>query len=59
MERINSAMASVYADISLARYGSFFAANKKNYGETVCAGRRTRMQYLRKHKLGKFAKKHK
>ena len=58
MEKKNSAMASVYADISLARYGSFFAASKKNYGETVCAGRRTRMQYLRKHKLGKFAKKH-
>ena len=59
MEKKKSAAASVYADISLARYGSFFAANKKNYGETVCAGRRTRMQYLRKHKLGKFAKKHK
>ena len=59
MEKMNSAMASVYADISLARYGSFFADNKKNYGETVCAGRRTRMQYLRKHKFGKFAKKHK
>ena len=58
MEKMNRAMASVYADISLARYGSFFADNKKNYGETVCAGRRTRMQYLRKHKLGKFAKKH-
>ena len=58
MEKMNRAMASVYADISLARCGSFFAANKKNYGETVCAGRRTRMQYLRKHKLGKFAKKH-
>ena len=58
MEKMNIAMASVYADIRLARYGSFFAANKKNYGETVCAGRRTRMQYLRKHKLGKFAKKH-
>ena len=58
MEKKNSAMASVCADISLARYGSFFAANKKNYGETVCAGRRARMQYLRKHKLGKFAKKH-
>ena len=58
MEKMNRAMASVYADISLARYGRFFAANKKNYGETVCAGRRTRMQYLRKHKLGKFAKKH-
>ena len=59
MEKMNSAMAQVYADISLARYGSFFAANKKNYGETVCAGRRTRMQYMRKHNLGKFAKKHK
>ena len=58
MEKMNRAMASVYADISLARYESFFAANKKNYGETVCAGRRTRMQHLRKHKLGKFAKKH-
>ena len=59
MEKIASAMASVYADIRLARYGSFFAENKKNYGETVCAGRRTRMQYLRKNRLGKFAKKHK
>ena len=59
MEKKNSAMASVYADISLARYCSFFASNKNNYGETVCAGRRTRMQYLRKNRLGKFAKKQK
>ena len=59
MEKKNSAIGSVYADIRMMRNMSFFAANKKNYGETVCAGRRTRMQYLRKHKLGKFAKKHK
>ena len=57
MEKKNSAIGSVYADIRMMRNMSFFAANKKNYGETVCAGRRTRMQYLRKHKLGKFAKK--
>lgn len=59
MEKKNSAIGSVYADISMMRNLSYFALNKKNYGETVCAGRRTRMQYLRKHKLGKFAKKHK
>ena len=59
MEKKNSAIGSVYADIRMMRNMSFFAANKKNYGETVCAGRRTRMQYLRKHKLGKFAKKYK
>ena len=52
MEKKNSAIGSVYADIRMMRNMSFFAANKKNYGETVCAGRRTRMQYLRKHKLG-------
>ena len=59
MEKINSAAASVYDIIGMELKGGFFAQTKKNYGETVCAGRRTRMQYLRKHKLGKFAKKHK
>ena len=59
MEKINSAAASVYDLIGMELKGGFFAQTKKNYGETVCAGRRTRMQYLRKHKLGKFAKKHK
>ena len=59
MEKISNAIGSAYADIRMMRNMSFFAANKKNYGETVCAGRRTRMQYLRKNRLGKFAKKHK
>ena len=59
MEKINSAAAAVYDLIGMDLKGGFFAKTKKNYGETVCAGRRTRMQYLRKHKLGKFAKKHK
>ena len=58
MKKIGSAAASVYDIIGMNLKGGFFAQTKKSYGETVCAGRRTRMQYLRKHKLGKFAKKH-
>lgn len=59
MEKKKSAAASVYDLIGMDLKGGFFAQTKKSYGETVCAGRRRRMQYLRKHKLGKFAKKHK
>ena len=59
MEKKRSAAASVYDLIGMELKGGFFAKIKKSYGETVCAGRRTRMQYLRNHKLGKFAKKHK
>ena len=58
MEKIGNKPLAVYDLIGMELKGGFFAQTKKNYGETVCAGRRTRMQYLRKHKLGKFAKKH-
>lgn len=31
--------------------------DRKTYGETACALKRTHKQYLRAHRLGKFAKK--
>lgn len=46
----------MYSEIGMARYLSWFAEGKKNYGEMVAAHKKTRMQYLRKNRLGKFAK---